>query len=49
MHQKIREILQQMEEKNMSIDGGNRLLEDYKQMRYGFISFLHSLDMCDSA
>ena len=48
MHQEIREILQQMEEKNLSIDGGNRPLEDYKQMRYGFIYFLHSLDMWDS-
>ena len=42
MHQEVREILQEVEEKNLSIDAGNRLLEDFKQMRYAFISFLHS-------
>ena len=42
MHHEVREILQEVEEKNLSIDAGNRLLEDFKQMRYAFISFLHS-------
>ena len=38
-----------VEENNLSVDNGYRLVEDFKQMRYGFISFLHSLDMCDCA
>ena len=47
MHHEIGEILKQMEENNLSIDGGTRLIEDFKQMRYGFIYFLHSLDLSD--
>jgi len=34
---------------NLSVDNGYRLVEDFKQMRYGFISFLHSLGLCDCA
>ena len=45
MHNEIGEVLKEMEEKKLNIASSIRLIEDFKQMRYGFIYFLHSLGL----